>query len=392
MTDWREVTLADVCRSVDYGYTASATADPDLPRFLRITDIVKPQIDWRAVPGCPINAADLTKFALAEGDIVVARTGATVGYAKRIKSHPDAVFASYLVRFRPTEGVVPGYLGAVVVSTAYKEWVKGNAGGAAQPNANARVLGAYPFMLPPVAVQHRIARVSDALDQLIENNRRRVEVLEKMARAIYREWFVHFRYPGHEDATFVDSAIGPIPERWAVQPLGEVIALNYGKALKADARRGGAVAVLGSSGIVGWHDEAIVKGPAIVVGRKGNVGSISWVDGDAWPIDTTYFVETELPRRFTCEQLRGVEFLNTHAAVPGLSREQAYSKSFLVPDAATMHRFDSTADLLLAQASLLNAQADRLSGVRDLLLPKLVTGQVDVSGLDLDAVVERAAV
>ena len=133
------------------------------------------------------------------------------------------------------------------------------------------------------AHQARSADLLGSIDDLIENNRRRVEVLGEIARAIYREWFVKFRYPGHQDVPLVDSALGAIPEGWTAGTIGDVLELKYGKALKADARRGGDVAVVSSAGVVGWHDESIVDGPAIVVGRKGNVGSVHWVDGPAGP-------------------------------------------------------------------------------------------------------------
>jgi type I restriction enzyme S subunit len=239
--------------------------------------------------------------------------------------------------------------------------------------------------------QERIAGVLSALDDLIENNRRRVELLEQMAQAIYREWLVHFRYPGHEEAPLVDSRLGPIPEGWRVWDLGEVVELRYGKALKKDARRGGMVAVLGSSGVVGWHDEMLIAGPSIIVGRKGNVGSVTWVDGPSWPIDTTYYVVTPFPPRYVVEQLRRTEFLNTHAAVPGLSRAQAYSRPFLQPPSDLMVSFSEVSDGLASQASALASHSERLGAIRDLLLPKLVTGEIDVSGLDLDALVESVA-
>jgi len=118
MSEWRDATVAELCEQVDYGYTASASEDSELPRLLRITDVVGSHIDWRAVPGCEIEESRLDKFLLRVGDIVVARTGATVGHAKRIRQHPEAVFASYLVRFRPAEGVEPSFLGAVMESAA----------------------------------------------------------------------------------------------------------------------------------------------------------------------------------------------------------------------------------------------------------------------------------
>lgn len=141
---------------------------------------------------------------------------------------------------------------------------------------------------------------------------------------------------------------------------------------------------------LGWHDEPLVAGPAIVVGRKGNVGSVTWVDGASWPIDTTYFVDTALPLRYVVEQLRRTEFLNTHAAVPGLSRDQAYSRPFLLPADPVMARFDAVSGSLSAQASSIRAQAEHLGAIRDLLLPKLVTGQIDVSLLDLGALADHA--
>lgn len=385
MTEWVETTLADISERIDYGFTASALDDPNLPRFLRITDIARPNIDWASVPGCKADASALKKYALSTDDIVVARTGATVGYAKRIRSLPKSVFASYLVRFRLKPAVAPGFVGGIVESQLYKDWVQQNAGGAAQPNASAKILGAYPIQLPDRATQDRIGSFFDAAADLIETNRRRVQVLEDMARAIYREWFVKFRYPGNGLVPLVESALGPTPEDWDVVSVGDAIELRYGKALKADDRAGGSVAVVGSSGVVGWHDVPLIEGPSIVVGRKGNVGSIIWLDGPSWPIDTTYFVRTQLPLRFVAEQLRGVEFINSHSAVPGLSREMAYSKPFLIPQRSLLDDFQGVADDLGAEASALMMQSKSLGRLRDLLLPKLVTGQIDVSTLDLEA-------
>ncbi|KUI43018.1 hypothetical protein AU198_07705 [Mycobacterium sp. GA-1199] len=239
-------------------------------------------------------------------------------------------------------------------------------------------------------MQRRIGAFLGAIDSLIENGHQRIAVLEEMAREIYREWFVRFRFPGHEDVPLVESSVGPIPKEWREVTLGEVIELKYGKALKADARNGGEVAVVGSSGIVGWHDQELVAGPAIVLGRKGNVGSVTWIDGPCWPIDTTYFVESALPLRFVVEQLHRTEFLNTHAAVPGLSRDVAYSKPFLRPPDRLMVEFAEVSEALASESSALQRQNQCLVRMRDLLLPKLVTGQIDISRMHLDAITEGA--
>lgn len=183
------IMLREVCQAVEYGYTASAASQPIGPRFLRITDIVRQRLDWTSVPFCEIEAKRLKKYRLATGDIVIARTGATTGWAKFIKDPPAAVFASYLVRIRPTEAVDPRFLGHIVESNEYKGFIQRHMGGAAQPNANASTLTSFRFPLPPLTVQRRIAGILSTHDDLIENCERRIRVLDEMARALYRECF-----------------------------------------------------------------------------------------------------------------------------------------------------------------------------------------------------------
>ena len=111
-------------------------------------------IDWESVPYCVIEDNKKKVFALKEGDIVVARTGATTGYAKRInKRHPETVFASYLVRIRLKEDVDNLLVGVFVESDEYKGYIKAHLGGAAQPNANAKIISGAKLLLPPVTIQ-----------------------------------------------------------------------------------------------------------------------------------------------------------------------------------------------------------------------------------------------
>jgi len=146
---WTRQRLRDLCSSVDYGYTASAVGERVGPHFLRITDIVGPYIEWASVPYCQIDERKLEKFALEKGDLVVARTGATVGYAKRInRSDLKAVFASYLVRLKPRSRSLSTLMGIFMQSDLYKQYVIANVGGAAQPNANAHVLSNAMILIP----------------------------------------------------------------------------------------------------------------------------------------------------------------------------------------------------------------------------------------------------
>jgi type I restriction enzyme, S subunit len=161
---WAEKTLADLCAGIDYGYTASASEEPVGPKYLRITDIVPNVIDWAAVPYCVIDETKEAKFRLKEGDIVIARTGATVGYAKRLnKRHPACVFASYLVRLRLKPDVDNCLVGVFVESDMYKSVIQSRIGGAAQPNANAKVLTSVPILLPPTSLQRAYSEFVEPL-------------------------------------------------------------------------------------------------------------------------------------------------------------------------------------------------------------------------------------
>jgi type I restriction enzyme, S subunit len=177
---WERRTLKELAISVEYGFTESASHEVDGPRFLRITDIVDGPIDWSTVPRCPIADERMQRFLLSPGDIVVARTGATTGWARRIgRQSEPAVFASYLVRFRFGRNYRPELAATFMESEAYKAFVRANLGGAAQPNASATVLGSAPVPVPIATLQKNFADavtpMYEQIDALMEQNQKLLE-------------------------------------------------------------------------------------------------------------------------------------------------------------------------------------------------------------------------
>jgi restriction endonuclease S subunit/predicted GIY-YIG superfamily endonuclease len=183
--------------------------------------------------------------------------------------------------------------------------------------------------------------------------------------------------------SFLDSPLGKIPKGWSVSSLGEVIELAYGKALKEDSRCPGAVPVYGSNGQVGWHNEALVKGPGVVVGRKGNPGTVTWVHTDFCAIDTTFYVAPKDKIRsmsylFHALSLLGLPSLGADSAVPGLNRNIAYISEILVPSAEAVKAFDNQSAPLLARVHANESESITLAAIRDALLPKLLSGEIRV--------------
>ena len=181
----------------------------------------------------------------------------------------------------------------------------------------------------------------------------------------------------------VDSELGLIPEGWEVKTLGALIELAYGKALKADERKNGSIPVYGSNGQVGWHDKSLVAGPGIVVGRKGNPGVVTWAHSDFFPIDTTFYVvptntNQSLPFLFFALTAQDLPSVSADSAVPGLNRNLAYMNSQLVPDKMAMDEFSNCVNAIFTHRYSLEEESRTLTGLRDTLLPNLVSGKLRV--------------
>lgn len=232
----------------------------------------------------------------------------------------------------------------------------------------------FQVLVPALQVQRRIAEILSTYDDLIAINHRRIALLEETTRRLYREWFVHLRFPGHESVLMKDG----VPEGWSVKSLRDIAPLNYGKALKATDRKEGKVPVYGSSGIVGAHSTALVESGAIVVGRKGNVGSLFFSLIPCFPIDTVFYIAPAHASCWLFLALHQMNFISSDAAVPGLNRTYAHSLPILQPINNVAVAFETLVQPMFEQAQQLSDQNAQLTQARDLLLPKLMSGQLDV--------------
>ena len=237
--------------------------------------------------------------------------------------------------------------------------------GSSNPTLNRNHVHPLPVHWPStLAEQERIAGVLGAFDDLIDTNRRLANQLSNLATYVYM------------------AETGSSPR----VPLSELLRLAYGKALPAKKRVRGPVPVVSSAGVTGSHNQALVPGPGVVVGRKGTVGSVTWVRDDFFPIDTAFYAISDLPAEIVLETLSEANLttLNSDSAVPGLNRDRALAQP--VADvrgrparrlAPLLSAFRYTGDQLLAEAAELSRQ-------RDELLPLLMSGRVRVR--DLEAV------
>ena len=353
---WRDVTLGDVIR-LKRGH--------DLPTSDRVPGEI-PIVSSSGVTGFH-NVAKI-----AGPGVVTGRYG-TLGEVHYIEGNYWPLnTALYVEDFK---GNQPRYVAYLLMTL---ELGSQNAAGAV-PGVNRNTLHQMTVRVPEQDTQHRIVEVLSAYDDLIATNQRRIALLEDAARRLYREWFVHLRFPGHESVPVKDG----VPEGWQIKSLGDIAPLNYGKALKSTDRKEGEVPVYGSSGIVGTHNVALVGSGAIVVGRKGNVGSLYFSPVPCFPIDTVYYIAPEQASYWLFLALHQLNYISSDAAVPGLNRTYAHSLPLLRPGDDVAGDFERLVQPVFEQVQQLTKQKAKLAKARDLLLPKLMSGQLDVSGITL---------
>lgn len=331
-----------------------------------------------------VQCDGLERYQLAEGDVILAMDRPIVGDGLKMawikQEDLPALLVQRVCRLRGNQGVaLTNFIRYVLSAPGFSAHIHRITTGANIPHISGKDIGAYEFELPCLEEQAGIVECISAYDDLIATNQRRIALLEDAARRLYREWFVHLRFPGHELVSMKDG----VPEGWSQKPMGEIAPLHYGKSMKAAERKDGNVPVYGSSGIVGTHNQALVSAGAIVVGRKGNVGSLYYSQEPCFPIDTVFFISPEKASFRLYLALHQLNFISSDAAVPGLNRAYAQSLSLLLPTNDLQVEFERLATPIFEQIQGLTQHNKQIAKTRDLLLPKLMSGQLDVSGIAL---------
>jgi len=265
-----------------------------------------------------------------------------------------------------------------------------SASGTVFKNLKTDIVKNIVIALPPSHVQEAISRVLCSLDDKIELLYAENKTLEAIAQAFFKRWFVEFNFPNDEGKPYrmsrgkmVDSELGKIPDGWKAGKIGDILELKYGEPLKMEHRSGKGFPVVGSSGVVGEHLEAIVKGPGIVVGRKGTMGSVIWIDTDFYPIDTTFYVVDKLQLgtlyyHLLLLKIQDFQSISSDSVVPGLNRNSAYSLPAAIPPIGVIRKFNSFSSSIYNKITQNTSQINKLSQLRDALLPRLVSGEVSI--------------
>ena len=369
------------------------------------------------------TADRLSSHLLIPNDIVFGRKGAVERHAFISEEYAGAMQGSDCIRLRLSDdSPMPARFVTFALRTKqHQAWMQAFCShGATMASLNQDIVRKIPLPDISQAAQDFAVSVLQTFDDLIENNRRRVKVLEEMARAIYREWFVKFRYPGHEDVPMVDSALGLIPEGWVTSTCGaELNFIGGGTPSKREPAywSEGTVAWYTPSDLTktGWRYAAspelritemgvakssarIFPAGSVLMTSRATLGVLAIAATEATTNQGFIVIlpDERWSSGFIYEWLDSnavvLAALGTGATFKEITKGSFKNFPFVVPAQRVLDLYRATTEPLEGQIHILEQQMRNLSALRDALLPKLVTGQIDISTLDLDAlVVEKVA-
>ncbi len=224
-SNWKTLRLSEIVDIMPgYAFKSEAFTDnPDDVALVKGENVHQGFIDWQAAKRWPSNESDvLAKYKLVEGDVVLAmdRPWVTAGlkWAYIRKGNPDSLLVQRVARLRAKKGIDQTFLRCLVSSPYFSGYIQPIVTGVNVPHISAKQIGDCLVNCPPLETQRKIAGILSAYDDLIENNRRRIAILERMAEELYREWFVRMRFPGYQNTKFVKG----VPAGWEVRSLGSI--------------------------------------------------------------------------------------------------------------------------------------------------------------------------
>lgn len=380
---------------------------------------------------------ELRAGKLKYGDIVLTTRGTVgnVAYYDNNNPYKHIRINSGMIIIRADNKLWnPKFLYFILKSELLKEQIINLISGSAVPQLPARDI--RKFILPVInrSLQNKITNIISDINDKVNLNIEINQTLEKMSQTLFKSWFVDFD-PVIDNALdagnpipealqaraelrqkvrnstdfkplpaeirslfpseFEETELGWVPGGWETNRLENILELAYGKALKKTERIEGDYPVYGSGGVDGSHNEFLVKGPGIIVGRKGTVGSLYWENKDFYPIDTVFYVK---PKKYFslvyCYQLLktlGLENMNTDAAVHRLNRNNAYRLDVITPTQTIIAQYTNIVQTFRYKMDSNNNEIDNLTNLRDTLLPKLISGELSLEDLpDLTTDTEAA--
>ncbi len=388
--------IRDIIYSANTGLDAIKRAPvldyPTNLRCIRIQDISqhKSFLEWAYTK---TSNNDYKKYKLCKNDVLVARTGATVGVSYIVKDDIEAVFNNGSIKLKVTDDADARFLYYLINTKEFLNYIDNVSCVATQPNLRIENLLRFDFPDFSIEKQKRVADILSTYDDLIENNNRRIALLEKAAQELYKEWFVRFRFPGYKTAKFEKKQ----PLGWLVSSCKNTMtpscfdycefsnlgSFTRGRNITASEMVEGEIPVI-SAGLQpsGYHNKANVTGSSLTISASGaNAGYLQYHLSDIWAADCSYY-QNEKNLWFVYCTLKFLQpvisNLQCGAAQPHVYPKNINKLCVLKPTDELIVKFNQTVEPYFNEIEMLKNKNDNLTKQRDLLLPRLMSGKLEV--------------
>lgn len=326
--------------------------------------------------------------SIKAGDVFITRTSETMDElgmsSVALRDYPNATYNGFTKRLRPiTDRVNPRYIGYYLRTPKFRGQFMAFSSMTTRASLANNDLLNMEVELPPMEIQHRIASILSRYDSQIENYQKQIKLLEEAAQRLYKEWFVDLRFPGHENTKIVDG----VPEGWEEKSISEVFDFKYGKILPTkDFVEDGPIPVYGASKQIGRYTKANCFEPKVLIGSRGNAGFVHrTIEDETYVTNNSFIVEPcakygylKLP--FIFESFKVLDFVAicTGAAQPQLTLNSISSLKYIVPIKDLIVRYCGITTCYFSKIALAYKQIHLLTEARDRLLPKLMSGEIEV--------------
>lgn len=376
--EWKEVRLGDVCSRVCSGGTPKST---NLSYYGgEIPWLNTKEIDFNRIYSTEktITESGLSNSSakwIVPNTVTVAMYGATAGKSCIVKVPMTTNQACCNLTIN--EEVADYEFIYYTLKNDYTT-LASLANGGAQQNLNAQIIKDYVLQMPSLADQRRIASILSSLDRKIELNNKINADLEEMAQAIFKNWFVDFE--PFKDGKFVDSELGMIPEGWKVGCLGDLITIKYGKDHKK--LEDGTFPVYGSGGFMRFVNSWLYDGESVLIPRKGTLDNIMYVCEKFWTVDTMFFSVPKMDyvMKYVYNYIKRFDFskMNEGTSVPSNTAARLNKMPILIPTHEILEMYDETLCPIYNKRKMKDKESRILSLLRDTLLPRLMSGELEV--------------
>lgn len=330
--------------------------------------------------------AEMGRFGLIDGDLLFGRRSlveAGAGKCSLVEGLSEpTTFESSIIRVRvDKDRIRPRFIYYWLKSHFGRGTIRAIVTGTTVKGIKGSVLKDVQILCPPIETQDVIIENLRAYDDLIENNRRRIQLLEQSARLLYKECFVHLRFPGHEHVKIIDG----VPDGWEKSSLGDLVNINKGKNITKDTANEGEVPVVaGGLTPAYFHDTSNAIAPVITISASGaNAGYVNIYHEDIWASDCSYISKeaTDYPYyyyQFLESKQNEIFSLQRGAAQPHVYPKDLMRISVIHPSNKVIRLFEEIVANQFILISNLIKQNKSLIQARDLLLPRLMNGEVAV--------------